>query len=180
MRDENNSGSKRFSDIASALRVEHRRSVDMAQNFDELFGIVKRVVEEELGAHRAGLSLVLANMSNEVGAYYPVGSNVIVVNISLINDLKRVTKNPKEVNAFIFMVLLHEYLHSLGYLEEKRVRDLALMICKNSLGLDHPAVKFANSNWLETYPQLNFSERSISREFEVVRKFDSSSTSYIG
>lgn len=153
--------------------------MDIAQNFDELFEIVKRVVEEELGAHRAGLSLVLTSMSNEVGAYYPVGSNVIVVNMSLINDLKRVTRNPREVNAFIFMVLLHEYLHSLGYLEEKRVRNLALMICKNTLGLDHPAARFANSNWLETYPQLNFSNGSNSRDYEVVRKFDSSSTSYI-
>ena len=180
MNDDFASESKRLSDIASALKEERRRSVDRAQSFDEIFGLVKRIVEEELGAHRAGLSLVLTSMSNEVGAYYPVGSNMIVVNMSLINGLKKVTKNPREVSAFIFMVLLHEYLHSLGYLDEKRVRDLSLMISKNALGFDHPAVKFANSNWLETYPQLGLAEQGFSKDFEVVTKFDSSSTSYIG
>lgn len=180
MTDDGRFESKRFTDVTVALRQERRRGVDRAQSFDELFGLVKRIVEEELGAHRAGLSLVLTNLPKEVGAYYPVGSNVIVVNVSLIDGLKQITKNPKEVNAFIFMLLLHEYLHSLGYLDEKRVRELSSMISKNALGLDHPAVKFANSNWLETFPQLSFMDQKKTNEFEVVRKFDSSSTSYIG
>jgi hypothetical protein len=167
-------------DISAGLREERRKNVDRAQNYDDIFALVKRIVEEELGEHRAGLSLVLARMSNDVGAYYPVGSNVIVINSSLISGLKRITKNPKEVNAFIFMVLMHEYLHSLGYLDENKVRSLAKMICMNSLGPDHPAVKLANANWLETYPQLGMMDQEVSKEFEVVQKFDSSSTGYIG
>jgi len=157
------------------------RRVDRAQNFDEIFELVKRVVEEELGAHRAGLSLVLANMPSTVGAYHPVGANIIVVNKSLINGMQVVTKNPKEINAFVFMILLHEYLHSLGYLDEAEVRKVSQRVSSDALGPDHPSVKLASANWLELYPQLqSLSQQPFSKEFEVVQKFDSSSTSYIG
>lgn len=180
MKDDLSGIANRSFEIASAMRQERRKRVDRAENFDEIFELVKRIVEEELGEHRAGLSLVLANLPNELGAYYPVASNVIVVNKSLISGLKQVTRNPKEVNAFVFMVLMHEYLHSLGYLEENKVRQLAQMICSNALGPDHPTVKLANANWLEKYPQLSTIVRDNSKEFEVVRKFDSTSTGYIG
>lgn len=163
-----------------ALLEERRKKVDTAGSFDELFEIVKRVVEEELGEHRAGLSLVLTNMPNEVGAYHPVGANIIVLNKSLILGLKQVTKNPKQVNSFIFMVLMHEYLHSLGYLDEVQVRKTAKQICISSLGEDHPTVQLATANWLELFPQLQNLKHSSSSEFEVVNKFDSSSMSYIG
>src|SRR5579862_6197868 len=155
------------------------RRVDRAQNFDEIFELVKRVVEEELGAHRAGLSLVLAAMPSTVGAYHPVGANVIVVNKSLIDGMQAVTKNPKEINAFVFMILLHEYLHSLGYLDEAEVRRVSQRVSSNALGPDHPSVKLAGANWLELYPQLqSLSQQPFSKDFEVVQKFDSSSTSY--
>jgi hypothetical protein len=157
------------------------RRVDRAQNFDEIFELVKRVVEEELGEHRAGLSLVLANMPTTVGAYHPVGANILVANKPLINGLQVVTKNPKEINAFVFMILLHEYLHSLGYLDEAEVRRVSQKVASSALGATHPTVKLASANWLELYPQLqSLSQQPFSKEFEVVQKFDSSSTSYIG
>lgn len=159
--------------------LAHR--VDRAQNYDEIFELVKRVVEEELGEHRAGLTLVLANMPTTVGAYHPVGANIIVANKSLINGLQSVAKNPREINAFVFMILLHEYLHSLGYLDEGEVRKVSEQVSRSALGPDHPTVRLASANWLEMYPQLqSLSQQSFSKDFEVVRKFDSSSTSYIG
>jgi hypothetical protein len=159
--------------------LAHR--VDRAENYDEIFELVKRVVEEELGEHRAGLTLVLANMPGTVGAYHPVGANIIVANKSLINGLQAVTKNPREINAFVFMILLHEYLHSLGYLDENEVRRVAQRVSSSALGSDHPTVKLATANWLELYPQLqSLAQQPFSKDFEVVQKFDSSSTSYIG
>ena len=168
------------SNPARILKEERRKKVDMAGGYDELFEIVKRVVEEELGEHRAGLSLVLTNMPSEVGAYHPVGANIIVLNKSLIAGLEQVTRNPKQVNSFIFMVLLHEYLHSLGYLDENEVRKTAKQICIVAFGEDHPTVKLATANWLEVFPQLQGITPPISKDVEVVRKFDSSSMGYIG
>ncbi|MDA4110960.1 MAG: hypothetical protein OK439_00365 [Thaumarchaeota archaeon] len=173
--------SNKFFTHTKEKQDELGRRVDRAQNFDEIFELVKRVVEEEIGEHRAGLTLVLANMPSTVGAYHPMGANIIVVNKSLINGMQQVTRNPKEINAFVFMVLLHEYLHSLGYADEGTVRKIAQRVSRNALGESHPTVKLANANWLELYPQLqSLSQQPFSREFEVVQKFDSSSTSYIG
>jgi len=175
------SSNNNFLNIALERQEELRRRVDRAENYDEIFELVKRVVEEQLGEHRAGLSLVLTKMPGTVGAFHPIGANIIVVNKSLINGMHEVTKNPKEINAFVFMVLMHEYLHSLGYLDEGEVRKVAQRICRNALGSDHPTVKLANANWMEIYPQLqSLAEQPFSKDFEVVRKFDSSSTSYIG
>lgn len=160
-------------------REELRRRVDRAQNYDELFELVKRVVEGELGVHRAGLTLVLVNMPVTVGAYHPVGANIIVANRTLIDGIRTVTKDPREINAFVFMVLMHEYLHSLGYLDEIGVRKLAEKICRSSFGEDHPTVKLATANWLAMYPALGYLNRPQGQDVEVVRKFDSSSTQYI-
>lgn len=165
---------------ARILKEERRNKVDRAEGFDELFEMVKRIVEEELGEHRAGLSLVLANMPNEVGAYHPVGANIIVLNKSLIAGLEEITRNPKRVNSFIFMVLLHEYLHSLGYFDEGEVRRISKQLCIDTLGEDHPTVMLATANWLELFPQLQTISSSSSKEIEVVRKFDTSSMGYIG
>lgn len=170
----------RFAAINNARKEELRRRVDRSQDYDEIFELVKRIVEESLGEHRAGLTLVLANMPNNVGAYHPVGANIIVANKALINSMRQISKNPRELNAFVFMVLMHEYLHSLGYLDELEVRRLSQNICKSALGEDHPTVKLATANWLEMYPQLLALSQPSSKEFEVIKKFDSSSTSYIG
>lgn len=168
------------SDSYRAEQLEFRKRVDRAESYDEIFELVKRMVESELGEHRAGLSLVLASMPSTVGAFHPVASNVIALNKSLITGMQKITKDPREINAFVFMVLLHEYLHSLGYMDEKEVRRVSQRVCANALGADHLTVKLAVGNWLEMYPQLESVMEPVSREFEVVNKFDSSSTSYIG
>ena len=164
-----------------AQAEDTRRRVERAQDFDELFELVKRIVEQEIGKHRAGLTLMLSDMPNTVGAYHPVGSNNLVVNRSLVKSMRSLVKDPRVINSFVFMILMHEYLHSLGYMDEEEVRKLAQRICADALGNDHLTVKLASANWLELYPELaTLSQASFSKGFEVVRKFDSSSMSYIG
>jgi hypothetical protein len=162
-------------------REELRRKVEQASNYDQLFELVKRVVESQIGRHRAGLALVLTDMPNTVGAFHPVGSNSIVLNGALVNAMKAVVKNPKEVNSFVFMVLMHEYLHSLGYLNEIEVRKIAHEISRKAFGPDHFTTKMAIGNWLEMYPQLFMVMQKLSpNHFERVDNFDSSSMRYIG
>ena len=163
-----------------ASKEDLSKRIDFAKNYDELFELVKRIVEMQIGRHRAGLSLVLQDMPSAVGAYYPLGTNVIVVNRSLIRAMDKVVPTQAEVNEFVFMVLMHEYLHSLGYLAEDLVRRKCQEICAAALGATHPTVRLATSNWLQAHPELQMSGQSFSRKFESVDKFDSSSTSYIG
>ncbi|MDH2901162.1 MAG: hypothetical protein PXY39_09345 [archaeon] len=168
-------------DLESFRREELRRKVEGATSYDDLFESVKRVVESEIGRHRAGLALVLTDMPNTVGAFHPVGSNSIVLNRALINAMRVVIKNQKEINSFVFMVLMHEYLHSLGYLDEIQVRKIAHQISKRAFGAGHLTARMAIGNWLEMYPQISMVVQKLSpNSFERIDKFDSSSMRYIG
>ena len=70
------------------------------------------------GRHRAGLTLYLAELPTNVGAFYPVGSNVIVMNKELLKVVDESPKSKRVKTSFVYSILLHEYLHSLGYLNE--------------------------------------------------------------
>jgi hypothetical protein len=159
---------------------ENRARLDRAEDYDEIFEIVKSTVERTLSLHRAGLSLVLTDMPNLVGAYYPAFSNTIVVNRGLVEDIRKIAKDPREVSSFVYTILLHEYLHSLGYLDDAEVRSISKKIAQDSFGEDHPSVKFASGNWLEIYPELATRDRKFSKFFRTVDRFDTSSTPYFG
>ncbi len=159
---------------------ETRRRVERAEDFDALFELVKEVVEREIREHRAGLSLLLTDMPPYVGAYHPFGSNAIVVNRSLVNALRKEVTDPRELNSFIFTLLMHEYLHSMGHLDDAEVRRMVSNICGRALGESHMTVKMSSADWLGRYPGLSSLKDAFSDSFESVTKFDSSSKSYMG
>jgi hypothetical protein len=151
-----------------------------ATAFDQVFELVKRSAEESLGMHRAGLSLVLGDISNNVGAYHELGSNAIVMNRNILKIVWRSTRTRSRRNAFTFMILLHEYLHALGFTDEAQVRDLGKKIADDFLGKGHLAGEMALKplgNFFPKIPQLAmFRDKGM---FETVERFDSSSTPYI-
>src|SRR3989338_1983601 len=110
--------------------------MDEAQNISEIFEIVKDAVMETIGDSRGGLSLGLMEMGNPpnswMGAFYPVGSNIIVMNKT---PLQRIMETePGLMKPYLFHVLLHEYLHSLGFVDERSCRLLTYNICRKILG----------------------------------------------
>lgn len=70
---------------------------------------MKEVVRKATNSERAGLMLGLAEMGgNEgfwIGAFYPVGTNMIVMNKTPLRKI--VETNPKLFNAYCFHILLH-------------------------------------------------------------------------
>jgi hypothetical protein len=103
---------------------------EKAENVKEIFEIVKDAVKETLEESRAGIDLGLMDLGNTqhelLSAYYPVGSNIIVLNKT---PLKRIAQTrPELMKPYVFVVLLHEYLHSLGYLDEATTRDITVRI----------------------------------------------------
>lgn len=154
--------------------------LDETESFDELFNLVKEVVHAFTGLRRAGLSLGLADLPPGVAAYHPFASNAIVLNRALLKAVKKVAKSKREVNAFIFVVLLHEYLHSLGILEENQVRPLVKDICSKFFGEAHPASEMAKKSVYEIYPGLLRELEYTGPDVEVVRDFDSSTITYLG
>ena len=150
------------------------------KNFDETFELVKAVVQHKFKLHRAGLSLILQMMPSSLGAYHMLGSNAIVVNTYLLTTLKRIVKSTEEYNSYVFMVLAHEYLHSLGIVDENAVRQMTFELCKWMLGNDHIATKMAKNGPSAVYPELrSLMQSQFSRDFHVVKNFDRTTQTYI-
>lgn len=160
--------------------VDNRRALASAEGFDVIFEMVKRATERKLGMHRAGLTLVLGDIPNSVGAYHEMGSNAIVMNRNLLRIVEKVGRSRSKRNSYVFMILLHEYLHSLGYTSDKQVRALGREISGEYLGRNHIAGEMAVRPLDHFFPDL--AKLSVFRdkgEYQTVRRFDSSSTPYI-
>ena len=161
--------------------TENRRSLNSARGFDEIFGLVKNATEKALRLHRAGLTLVLGDIPNNVGAYHQMGSNAIVMNRNLLKVVNKLSRSKARANSYVFMILLHEYLHSLGYEDDTQVRSMGREIAHGFFGARHPAADMAVKPLDQFFPDLpKYVAFRDKGEYETVRRFDSSSTPYIG
>ena len=160
---------------------DNRRALTSAEGFDDIFEMVKAATERSLRMHRAGLTLVLGDIPNSVGAYHEMGSNAIVMNRNLLRVVEKLAGSWRKRNAYVFMILLHEYLHALGYTSDRRVRDLGKQITEEFLGRRHLAGEMAVRPLDQFFPDLGkFSGFRDQGEYQTVSRFDSSSTPYIG
>jgi hypothetical protein len=160
---------------------DNRRALSSAQGFDTIFEMVKAATERTLGMHRAGLTLVLGDIPNNIGAYHELGSNAIVMNRNLLRIVEKISNSRPKRNSYVFMILLHEYLHSLGYTSDRQVRTLSREISDAYLGRKHIAAEMAVRPLEQFFPDLaKFSAFRDRGEYQTIHRFDSSSTPYIG
>ena len=161
-------------------QIQFQEKITGLKDFDDTFELVKATVLQKFKLHRAGLSLILQMMPSNLGAYHMLGSNAIVVNTYLLSILKKIVKSSEEYNSYLFMVLAHEYLHSLGIIDENTVHQMTFELCKWMLGNDHAATKMAKEGPSAIYPQLKLLIQSqFGRDFHVVRNFDQTNQTYI-
>ncbi|HVQ01839.1 MAG TPA: hypothetical protein VMT57_10050 [Candidatus Thermoplasmatota archaeon] len=109
------------------------------QHLVDVFELVKEVVRLREGVSRPGLVLGLQELGGSwngfIGAYYPITSNTIVINKSLLRCLSE--RNETLLEPYAFHVLLHEYLRSLGYFNEETTRRKTYEISRNLFGEKH-------------------------------------------
>lgn len=160
--------------------IQFREKVAKLKDFNDAFELVKSAVLQKFGLHRAGLSLILQMMPSNLGAYHMLGSNAIVMNSYLLAAVKKLARSGEEYNSYMFMVLAHEYLHSLGIIEENAVRQMTFQLCSWMLGKDHTATRMAKEDPSTLYPELRMLMQSqFSRDFHVVNNFDTANQTYI-
>lgn len=158
---------------------EYFLSLDRKMDYDKIFNVVKSTVRYATGKERAGLGLALSDLPATLGAFWQVGGNYIVMNQVLIDAMSRLTDSAREFNSFIYMILTHEYLHSLGYIDEMEARKKTAEVALKSFGRDHPAFTMSNGDLWTLYPQLRALEGGTGQNIRIIGNFDSSSTSYI-
>lgn len=161
-------------------QAQFRDKISNLKDFNETFELVKSTVLQKFKMHRAGLSLILQMMPSNLGAYHILGSNVIVMNSYLLAAVKQVAGSDDEYNSYVFMVLVHEYLHSLGIVDENAVRQMTFQLCSWMLGNDHAATKMAKEDPASLYPQLrSLVQTRFSQDFHMVGNFDKTNQTYI-
>ena len=141
---------------------------------------MKDTVKDELQQYRVGMMLFLDDLHLYVGAYHQVGTNNIVMNRVLLEVVESTVHDPLRVNAFIYHILLHEYLHALGYINEREVRSLVRQVSNACFGSQHVVTQLANEGpWtiLQNIPLRRF--QVPKRMIEIVKDFDSSNQNYI-
>jgi len=149
-------------------------------DYAAVYRVVRAAVREVLGTERPGLGLALSNLPPQLGAYWQVTGNLIVLNEGLVDTMREHASSPLEVNAFVFVVLAHEYLHALGYLDEHAVRQVTAKVARGAFGPEHLATRMAEGNLWQMYPFLAYAPPGNGQRFKVVRGFDlSSSETYI-
>jgi hypothetical protein len=149
-------------------------------DFNQAFELVKLAVEDKFKMHRAGLSLILQGLPTKLGAYHILGSNLIIVNKRILNIIK-IHKSLNEYNSYLFMVLTHEYLHSLGIIDELEVRTMTYSLLASLAGENHMATKMARHQPWDLFPELSlFDDNSFEQKFEIIKNFDRTTQTYIG
>lgn len=152
---------------------EFRKELEEASSYAEVWEIVKTTVEFALERRRSGMMLFLDDLPMQVGAYHPVGTNNIVLNRVLVQIVEASVKEKRIVNALVYILLLHEYLHSLGEYSEAGARRLVVSVAEKCFGEDHIVTSVAvKSPWvlLKGVPLSGVSVPK--RLMEIVKNFE--------
>jgi hypothetical protein len=158
----------------------YRARIEKAESYSDVWEIVKDSVKDALGEHRVGMMLFLDDLPLRLGAYHPLGTNNIVLNRALVQIVEASTKSKLFLNAFIYNLLVHEYLHALGHIPEREVHSLVYKVSRECFGDDYIIIRLVEkSPWtlLEGIPlgRLEAPKRVI----EIVKDFEKSNQKYI-
>jgi hypothetical protein len=146
-------------------------------DFDGIFKIVRSAVRHAIGRERPGLGLGLADLPPNLGAYWQLTGNMIVINEGLVRVMQAMAKSTLEYNSFLYVILAHEYLHSLGFLDEEQNRAQTAWVTRKAFGPDHMATRMAEGDLWQMYPFLRFAPSGDGQRLRIVTKFDTATTS---
>jgi len=150
-----------------------RNRLDNAKSYGEIWETVKDSVRFSLYKRRGSMMLFLDDLPIQLGAYHSIGTNNIVLNRTLVQIVEGTIESKRVVNALIYNLLVHEYLHALGEYSEVEVRQTVYEVAKKTFGKNHISTQIAErSPWalLKDIPleAINVPKRII----EIVKDFE--------
>ncbi|MFX1418599.1 MAG: hypothetical protein ACFE9N_06735 [Promethearchaeota archaeon] len=131
---------------------------ELKKEIPEIFKQVKTDVRQVYGRHRAGLSLGLVEMGMYRGGFiggmhFSPGTDIVMNKTPLEVILKE--QSYEIVWAYTYHILLHEYIHSLGILNEHQCRNITLRISEKIFEeTSHPAIILAKNGIGTFFPNL--------------------------
>jgi hypothetical protein len=159
---------------------EFAHKLDFASSYAEVWQIVKDTVDIAFSKRRGSMMLFLDDLPLQLGAYYPVGTNNIVLNRRLVEIVEATLSDKQMVNALVYNLLLHEYLHALGELSEVEVRRQVVVVVTKCLGEEHAATVLARkSPWILLKDLPLEAAAAPKRVMQIVRDFEETTRKYV-
>ena len=169
-----------FSDHASEVTGKFGKSLELAANYAEVWQIVKDSVDFAFGKRRGSMMLFLDDLPLQIGAYYPVGTNNIVLNRHLVDIVEATLNDKRKVNDLVYNLLLHEYLHALGELSEVEVRRQVVTVAEKCFGSEHEVTVLARkSPWILLKDVPLETALAPKRVMQIVRNFEKTTDKYV-
>ncbi len=126
-----------------------RTALETAVSYADVWQIVKDTVEFSFNKRRDSMMLFLDDLPLQLGAYHPIGTNNIVLNRALVDVVEAEGEKKSVVNALVYNLLLHEYLHALGEYSEVEVRRRVVAVALKCFGEKHVVTVAARkSPWI--------------------------------
>jgi hypothetical protein len=164
--------------------MDYDKKIRNAKVFADIFEIVREAVREYLGADQAGLMVGVSDLGGSsngfIGAFYSLNANMIIINKRPLASILQT--NPRLYNYYLFHVMLHEYIHSIGSYDEAMTRQLVLEISGHYFGNDHVVTQLASG--IEKFmPHLAYPDSDFQPPrdagIEFVKGIDRKNTNYI-
>jgi hypothetical protein len=157
----------------SSAASDFSNRLGAASGYAEVWEIVKDTVKVSLNKRRDRMMLFLDDLPMQLGAYHPIGTNNIVLNRTLVQIVEATTDSKRVVNAFIYNLLLHEYLHAMGEYSEEDVRRMVYEVAKQCFGEKHVATTIAKkSPWVLLKGIPMEAINAPKRVMEIVKNFE--------
>lgn len=164
--------------------MNYEEKIKKAKSISEIFEIAKEIVWECLGTEQAGLLVGISDLgtfnNSFIGAFYSLNANMIIINKRPLGRILQT--NPPLYNYYLFHVMLHEYIHSIGSYNEEQTRQLVYGISRHYFGDNHTVTQLATN--IEkfipnlAYPNVSFQPpQDINIEF--VKGIDRKNINYI-
>ncbi|WP_455463024.1 hypothetical protein [Candidatus Hodarchaeum mangrovi] len=134
------------------------------EDFSGIFRLVVDIVGKFFNKSRAGILLGLVELGydrgNFIGGFHRVGTNEIYLNKSALRIMRQESKS-ELYKAYIFHLLLHEYIHATGVIDEYKTRKLTENLSIALFGRHHPVGKIAIFGLGSFFP-YNFNQEQYS------------------
>ena len=131
------------------------------EDISSIFRLVRRSVWSYMQKTRPGILLGLLelgfNRGNFIGGLHYSGTNQIFLNKSALRVMQE-ESDPDEYKAYLYFLLLHEYIHSIGYQDEILTRRTTKEIILKIFSTDHILGKLA-INGLNYFFPYTFNQR---------------------
>ena len=164
--------------------TDYEKELMNSKSISDIFEIVKDVVSKHIGVEQAGLLVGVTDLGGHhqgfIGAFYSLNANMIIINK---RPLKRILQtNPSLYNYYLFHVMLHEYIHSIGSFDEAQTRLLTAEISEHYFGSNHIVTEFA-TNMEKFIPDLTYPIAGYQQpediNIEFVKGIDKKNINYI-